>query len=596
MSLDSAVLTKDVMSSGVPQSGVVSNHELGTDRKKSIFVFDKDDPMKFYIAPDEAERETYKSKIVECGGDVVDYLDNNTGVVWLSSVNRRGNITFDFRFVDDSIENLGPVDLTQYRNGSTSTEVATTNEPQPLTINFADYFRRSGKRQKYTFSDEQDEYILKHVRLNPRLRTSHSFFTDLAKHPALKGHTGESIRSRYRSRLEPKLNYVYKSAEDGTLIRDARGKLVRESLENMPKTIRSRFTAVEDYILCKKIVEHCRTKFNEDSNANAGERSGDGNRKDFDPYGDLTVPLPFFTSLTNEYPSRTFHSWRDRYRKFVRQYGAQRYIDYYNSCVREGREPEIISNLPRSHTSYASSMKNLIGSAYQNDSENQGYHLEDDTALDEEIGEVKSSNIDDALQDKPSIAGKDTAETQKGRNYGRRGKREINTGSPTTAGKPRFSSQPSEDDLVIDICYVPSKVSYEDLFNDNFYKIQPEQVISEVEKILNESQDHDLQYLFGAFSDIGITDVFTAHILMCTCADIPRILLFINKFLNMLPYVKEDEISNALNIEGSNGLWTAEYDRLLLDGSDSGMKTIRQVHDEESIYNRKKFLEKLSEL
>lgn len=596
MSLDSAALTKDVMSLSVPQLGAVLSHGSDTDRIKSIFVFDKDDPMKFYIAPDEEERETYKSKIVECGGDVVDYLDNTTGVVWLSSVDRRGNITFNFRFVDDSIENLGPVDLTQYRNGCTSSDMTNFSEPQPLTINFAEYFRRSGKRQKYTFSDEQDEYILKQVRLNPRLRTSHSFFTDLAKHPVLKGHTGESIRSRYRSRLEPKLNYVYKSAEDGTLIRDSRGRLVRESLENMPKTIRSRFTAVEDYILCKKIVEHCRTKFKENVDSGSGEILGNENRKEFNPYGDLTVPLPFFTSLTNEYPSRTFHSWRDRYRKFVRQYGAQRYIDYYDKCVKEGQEPEIISNLPRSHTNYAASIKKLIGSAFQNDGENQGHHLDDDTALDEEIGEVKSSNIDDALQDNASIVGKDATQTQKGRNDSRRGIRETNTDSPTTASEARISSQPSDDELVIDICYVPSKVSYEDLFNDNFYKIQPEQVISEVEKILKESQDHDLQYLFRAFSDIGITDLFTAHILMCTCADIPRILVFINKFLNILPYVKEDEISNALNIEGSNGLWTAEYDRLLLDGSDSGMKTIRQVHDEESIYNRKKFLEKLSEL
>lgn len=102
------------------------------------------------------------------------------------------------------------------------------------------------------YTEEKDEYILEQVRRNPRFRNSHVLFHDLATHEMLKPHTGNSIRSRYRRHLAPRLHYVYKTNDRDKLIKDKQGRLIKVLIEDLLslETIKTKFTPLDDYEMC----------------------------------------------------------------------------------------------------------------------------------------------------------------------------------------------------------------------------------------------------------------------------------------------------------------------------------------------------------
>ena len=90
----------------------------------------------------------------------------------------------------------------------------------------------------HRFTIEQDEFILEHIRRKPRFRQSQKFYAQLALLEPLRGHTGNSIRSRFRKHLESRLNYIYKTDDQDQLIRDEAGNLIKIGLDEMPGTLK----------------------------------------------------------------------------------------------------------------------------------------------------------------------------------------------------------------------------------------------------------------------------------------------------------------------------------------------------------------------
>ena len=72
----------------------------------------------------------------------------------------------------------------------------------------------------------------------------------------MRGHTGNSIRSRFRKHLESRLNYIYKTDDQDQLIRDEAGNLIKIGLDEMPGTLKNKFTPEDDYLLCCVALEY----------------------------------------------------------------------------------------------------------------------------------------------------------------------------------------------------------------------------------------------------------------------------------------------------------------------------------------------------
>ncbi|ODV59185.1 Homeodomain-like protein, partial [Ascoidea rubescens DSM 1968] len=179
---------------------------------------------------------------------------------------------------------------------------------------------------KNGFTKTEDEFILEEVRKNPHKRSTHKLFHEIAI--KLGRHTGNSVRYRFRSCLSNKLNYVYKTNKDGDLYFDENNQLIKTKI--MPGTLKTRFTAEDDYILCKqvykKMLEH---SINLTDLKNSTVR-----------FCKFILPNKFFELLQNDYPHHTKCAWRDRYRKFAMEFGIKNYINYYEQQIQNKLVPE----------------------------------------------------------------------------------------------------------------------------------------------------------------------------------------------------------------------------------------------------------------
>lgn len=590
MSFHTIEYAADIVTTNGSQDGqVIGSHSNYVNNAQVIFTYDGGIPMLFYIPYGDPNREEYRHKIITHGGITTDTEPNKSAanrIILLSSFNIKNQICYRLAFVDDSIKNNGVMNLNNYKytndepydncnNAYNQNKAMSLTTGKALDLNYDSMMKHPKQgitRTSLRFNDVKDEYILKHVRLNARLRNSHRFFDELATHDVLKGHTGNSIRSRYRNHLESKLGYVYKTDANGNLLKTPDGKHIRQSLDKLPKTLKNRFTAQDDYQLCSEIIEYSKNKYLEALKSGIVPKDNSGKPVEFDYYADFTVPVSFFSMMAKKYPTHSYNSWRDRYRKFVRNYGAQKYVDDYDTAVERGDTPEQMKNFTgKKFAANHKAIKQLIGSNYSN--EESSKRERNNEALDEEIGEIKSSNIDDVITNGGATSG------------------DINQDNSVRENSSQMMS--SQEGLNLDIKYVDKNVAHDDLFNKNFYKIKPNQLPGEIEKILHACHGNNLSFLFNEFNKIGINDVFTAHILMATSADIAKIKIFVTRFLELIPFLQENEIYKGLQIEDTDGLWTEKYDNYLVSNNEGDMKRLKEVHDERSMETRKDFLGKL---
>lgn len=349
---------------------------MNSNTDTNIFKSNGGLPLLLYMSESDPLRSKYIPLIEQYGGIIVRSTPTpDNGIIFLSSTNTREySPAYSTKFVDDSIAKGAMVDISRYK-----WEAA---QPPRHGTNNLEIYMKLKKSSKYT--PAQDEFILEQIRMNPVERGSHKFFATLAEQPELQGHSQHSIRSRYRKHLADKLLYCYKLDDKGRFITNKNGEKIKFSLEEIPDR-KKKFTAEDDYILCLSVLNYTKERSKENSNQMLIPESP-------------SVPISFFKDVMRRYKNHTDQSWRDRYRKFAVKYGIKSYVDYYENAKKNNIEPEPMKDF--TSNSYLgidlankrrriNTSGNLLGSLYQDDKVN--------VPLDEEISEIKNSNIDEVL-------------------------------------------------------------------------------------------------------------------------------------------------------------------------------------------------------
>lgn len=226
------------------------------------------------------------------------------------------------------------------------------------------------------FTKEEDELIKEYVRRNPHLKNSHSLYDHIAK--TLKNHTGNSIRRRFFNKLEKEIDFYYAvDDETGELVYDSAGNAVVRN--GSPETQKSKFTAEEDYSISLLLKCHFYLSLNPDTEGtidrydiealdkiekeyyetnlipdgmnNLSDKNivpsnsdiqccNNGKVVDWNPdfaqfrCNGTSGPLrkEILQRLVIRFPNHSMKSWRERYNKFLKPYGIDRFIYYYNKC------------------------------------------------------------------------------------------------------------------------------------------------------------------------------------------------------------------------------------------------------------------------
>lgn len=596
-------------------------------------------PMAFYIHAQDPLGEKYLKIIRENGGYIEPSevnADKNLYVQLLSyPVPRR--TTFSFQFIDDYLEKGGSVYLEPYQLNPAKRSADELDEQDVRTAKaMAQAMNKKSKgppKSTTKFTVEADNYILEQVRLKPRLRTSHKFFEDLAQHDLLKGHTGNSVRSRYRAHLEHKLLYVYKTDDYDRLILDANGDRIVVPV-NQAKTIKNRFTAQDDYTLCDHIINHVLTTQDRETLQTADDkltRLPDGVLNE----ANFLVSISFFDEFARQHTSHSSLSWRDRYRKFARVYGLQRYREDYRKALNTKEGPQPMKNLTsresKSEKKAQITAKKLKANQVRMDMSahdqalladelarnhsqlHHNHHLTHQLdsagvaavanmavgqgALDEEIGEVKNSNIDDALRQVGVGAGRVQIEDDLvnpdvralGIHQTDHSAIHPNLGGASVDGHEFEGLElkvdaDSQDPWAKYMVYLPRDALLTALFSDKFIQFEPN-VIDRARELLTTLEPDDVGVLFDEFEKMGFTRAFVGHILKVTSSSVR----YINEYLYTLREALHDDRIDLVEVlfpRGHNGLWTPEQD---LDLKEGNMEKLRN-HDAESIAARRQFL------
>ncbi|KAI5952238.1 RAP1 [Candida jiufengensis] len=482
------------------------NHQYSKP-KSQIFVDFENKPLPFYIQDEEPDKIKYQDLILKNGGNLVEggvenlvylsskehmggfirisYIDDcikaghllNTQNYIIPTLSEDAEPMIDVLGLGSNVDNNNQNGLAQYiqdqqqqlqqhqqqhqeqqqqqqqqeqaQTSSSQQQPAATQPSTPSQSQSQPPTQASPTRKKSgnqnRFSTEKDEYILEQVRKNPKLRNSHEFFSKLATTEMLSMHTGPSIRSRYRIYLESNLKYVYKTDDRNRLIKDSNGELIKISTDELPETLRNKFTPEDDLHLCLQAEEWSKEVCKQNNTV-------------YDPYPKKSLPYSFFNQLYKKFPRHTLNSWRDRYRYFITDGTIEQFKKYYNDCITKNQIPKCLKRVPKHLTEFTANVENLrqdiasrelrsaervendrsqaaaevqpdkevsnevidedilfvqeaeirarqdIAAQDKADAEKkkklqqqQQQQQEEESALDEEIGELKSSNIDDAL-------------------------------------------------------------------------------------------------------------------------------------------------------------------------------------------------------
>ncbi|KAM9926033.1 hypothetical protein OXX59_003487 [Metschnikowia pulcherrima] len=599
----------------LPSGDVVPQHI-----SRSLF------PHLYYIDPSEPNYEHYTQLIRGNGGHVT----TNAGDIsafHLSSGPWEGRQTFSLIYIDHCLRNNSALPIESYgfhvqsqpkkrRNPSydeeglhaidVSNSALSTMEPAAK--------RQRDKLSKSTtkFTPEADAYILEQVRMRPRFRTSHKFFEELAKHDMLKGHTGNSVRSRYRAHLEHKLQYVYKTDSYDNLILDEEGQKIPAEVSSA-KTMKNKFTAEDDYHLCDDIIRHVSGI---QSNGASDMTSGLLNEDKF------SVSISFFDEYARNNPQHSSSSWRDRYRKFARPHGLQRYRDeYIRDCnTKEGPKPmrNMTSRKDRDRGQNRLTMKSpkdvkgktilsknskntelgdtaaaavaALGSINMFDghhspgmshldhhmSQDMGMTSRESEALDEEVGEVRNSNIDDVLHSvgagedmsaiHPSLTGSSVDADVDAMNLISRG------------GISQDSSEIYQ--------FLPETASINDVLSDDFFRQKPETIISKIKKYLVSPDATDLEKIAQTIEELGFTKKFIGHVMSVTSGSAMPMICYFEKFFTLIDEDAVSDVKDFLFIHDQPGFWTPQADDALRKGDLDSLKHMRK----EDLSQRRYFL------
>lgn len=242
-----------------------------------------------------------------------------------------------------------------------------------LTFNKEAFANTNGKKTS-KFTKPEDEFILDLVRRNPNLRSTHSFFERISQFLPLAGHTGNSIRYRFRKILSKEMKYYY-------LVDPLTNELKIDQETNepikiyeTPSLIKSQYTAEEDLFLCKSVLDYIN-----------GKTFPHIKRKRLN----VSIPEIVYQNISNEMSNHSALSYRDRYRKFACKYGLQNYIDYYENCLKEGTTPNPMKNLS-SRTDRKGVPRQMFSEAIVDDTNIDDDN--DDDNDDENVNEVQPTN------------------------------------------------------------------------------------------------------------------------------------------------------------------------------------------------------------
>ncbi|XBW38674.1 hypothetical protein QEN19_004262 [Hanseniaspora menglaensis] len=256
---------------------------------------------------------------------------------------------------------------------NTAVEPSNSSSDEPPRKKRA-YVKKTLKEHKRSiFTPEEDELIKEYVRRNPHLKNTHSLYHQIAI--VLNAHTGNSIRSRFFGTLFKALDYVYEiDKTTGEVLKDDDGNFIKTSI--LPGGIKRFYTAEEDYIIAlsakclfylnvnrdlednkidpynyehlskiesayytavlnndEKYIESDPEKLccNNDGELQPGEIPNFARFRCNKTKGPTT--RVFFNQMGTSFPQHTALSWRDRYDKFMKKYGIDNYIRYYNRCL-----------------------------------------------------------------------------------------------------------------------------------------------------------------------------------------------------------------------------------------------------------------------
>lgn len=390
---------------------------------KPLFTLNMGTSLLFYLPKDEPNRNQYMTLLISHGGIVTDKYDQGDKIKVLSS--RFFPNGYKINWLQDLINDGFLVDWDRYKwvqnydesvyeeteNATVFDGSASRVEPgynNEFTLSPPNQPRNSLKkiiapsRGHTRFNSEKDEFIIQKVRKHPRYRNSHKFFEELASYDILKGHTGNSVRSRYRNHLQSKVKYVWDTDEDGEIRVDDNGRKIKVLLSEYQGSLKNNFTAEDDYLLCSEVAKISGLPYETESKASFdvedfyNDKIKKANNNSDSNYSDLNpVTYSFFDKMYRKNPNHTLHSWRDRFRKYVCIDVIPDYLKYYQRCLKLKIHPK---NLPRK-IEYT---KNVNSSAMHELVESSSSSREvNSSALDEEIGETANSNIDAALNIQP---------------------------------------------------------------------------------------------------------------------------------------------------------------------------------------------------
>lgn len=440
------------------------------------------------------------------------------------------------------------------------------------------------KKRSSKFTKTEDEAILDLVRRNPYLRSTHSFYAQIAQIPLLSNHTGNSIRFRFRKILSKRIDWVYKVDPVTNQIQLDPETNEPIKIKHLPGLLKSQYTAEEDYNLCKAVLD-----FKENgSNLSTRKRRSES-----------TVPEIVFKQMAEKYPRHSIMSWRDRYRKFASVYGLEKYVKYYDDCLATDTKPKPMRNLSSRAQNRQKRRRSPLDLANEEQKVSKKPKVEDTK---EENGKNVSVSVSDLgaaqIQElaRASVE-KDADNEEKDVAEAKDGTSESSKKPDSTADSVLSQSanlfEDADEMKALNIDFTGSLSSHNGLTGtitlSSLKKAEPEP-IEDREKVNVEETIKDIEDLFSDFgSDIrssdqlceaihkktGISASWLSYWFDCSCG-------MINVFLDVVQnYLKTGE----LIMKNHAGFWTEGQDRMLLD--ESKLPDLYKLHGTDSVNKRR---------
>ena len=202
--------------------------------------------------------------------------------------------------------------------------------------------QRSKARGHFKFTPDKDEFILERVRQEPRKRKLLEFYVELASSPELRGHTGNSVRSRFNQQLAKRLAWVYDRDLDGNYKLDEEGNRKRTTV--IPDTQKVPFSHQDDLYLCERIAKEREFPDAEVTITDPAQFYQEEIEARINESKTEMMPYPFYGQLAKELPQHSQNLWRDHHRKYLLLDAVPYYIAYYKWCQEQGISPK---KLPR---------------------------------------------------------------------------------------------------------------------------------------------------------------------------------------------------------------------------------------------------------